>query len=170
MTTARRFALPLLASLAVVSLAACKQKEPEAAATTAAAPEAKEGLKVTDGKFVLPAVSGNPGAAYFVLDNQGMNTVSIAAIAIDGVGKTEIHQTMGGSMKPVDRIDVEAKTPIRFERGALHVMAFDVDGKLKAGESTEMTITFSDGDKLSAPLAIEAAGGGDAMGGMEKHN
>lgn len=167
MIAARRFALPLAASLAVMALGACSKeaKEAEKPAATGA-PEAKEGISVSGGMFMLPAVSGNPGAAYFVLDNQGANTVSIASVAIDGVGKTEIHQTMGGQMKPVDRIDVEPKVAMKFERGGLHVMAFDLDGKLKAGDSTEMTITFSDGDKVSAPLKIEAMGAG-AMGGMK---
>ncbi len=161
MTLARRIALPLAASLAVFSLSACGQsaKEEEKAAASAA-PEAKPGVSVADGTFMLPAVSGNPGAAYFALDNESNNTVSIASIAIAGVGKTEIHQTMGGQMKPVDRVDVEAKTVVKFERGGLHVMAFELDGKLKAGDTAEMTITFTDGDKVSAPLKLEAMGAG----------
>ncbi len=161
MTLARRFVLPLAASLAALSLSACGQsaKEEEKAAASAA-PEAKPGISVADGVFMLPAVSGNPGAAYFALDNESNNTVSIASIAIAGAGKTEIHQTMGGQMKPVDRVDVEAKTVVKFERGGLHVMAFEVDGSLKAGDTAEMTITFTDGDKVSAPLKLEAMGAG----------
>jgi len=160
-TLARRFVLPLAASLAALSLSACGQsaKEEEKAAASAA-PEAKPGISVADGVFMLPAVSGNPGAAYFALDNESNNTVSIASIAIAGAGKTEIHQTMGGQMKPVDRVDVEAKTVVKFERGGLHVMAFEVDGSLKAGDTAEMTITFTDGDKVSAPLKLEAMGAG----------
>lgn len=161
MTLARRFVLPLAASLAALSLSACGQsaKEEEKAAASAA-PEAKPGISVADGVLMLPAVSGNPGAAYFALDNESNNTVSIASIAIAGAGKTEIHQTMGGQMKPVDRVDVEAKTVVKFERGGLHVMAFEVDGSLKAGDTAEMTITFTDGDKVSAPLKLEAMGAG----------
>lgn len=169
MTLARRIALPLAASLAMLSLGACGQaaRDDDKAAPTAA-PDAKPGIAVADGVFLLPAVSGNPGAAYFALDNESNNTVSIASIAIDGVGKTEIHQTMGGQMKPVDRVDVEAKTVVKFERGGLHVMAFDLDGKLKAGDSTEMTVTFTDGDKVSAPLKLEAMGAG-AMDHGDSH-
>jgi copper(I)-binding protein len=155
---ARRFALPLAVSLSLLALGACGQEAKQAEPTATSAPEGKEGVAVTGGTFLMPVVSGNPGAAYFVIDNQSSNTVSIAAIAIDGVGKTEIHQTMGGEMKPVDRIDVEPKVAMKFERGGLHVMAFEVDGKLKAGDTTEMTITFTDGDKASVPLKIEAMG------------
>lgn len=168
MTIARRFALPLAVSFSVLALAACGGAKDEDKAAPTAAPEAKPGIAVSNGKMILPAVSGNPGGVYFTLENSGTNTVSIASIAIDGVGKSEVHQTIGGKMKPVDRLDVEGKTTLKFERGGLHVMAFDLDSKLKAGGTTEMTVTFSDGDKVSAPLMLEAMGAamGD-MGGME---
>ena len=165
MINARRFALPLAISLSLLGLGACGQEAKQAEPTATGAPEAKEGVAVSGGTFMLPVAAGNPGAAYFVLDNQSADTLSVASIAIDGVGKTEIHQTMGGQMQPVDRLDVEPKVAMKFERGGLHVMAFEVDGKLKAGGTTEMTITFLDGDKISAPLKVEAMGA--AAGGMD---
>lgn len=165
MINARRFALPLAVSLSLLVLGACGQEAKQAGPTATGAPETKEGVAVTGGTLLLPVVAENPGAAYFVIDNQSSNTVSIAAVAIDGVGKTEIHQTMGGEMKPVDRLDVEPKVTMKFERGGLHVMAFELGDKLKAGETAEMTITFTDGDKLSVPLKIEAVG--TATGGAD---
>lgn len=165
MFPARRFAAPLALTFAVLSLGACQQAtkdETKAAAT--GAPENKPGISVAEGRLTLPIVAGNPGAAYFLINNESTSSVSLASITIEGVGKTEVHQTMGGSMKPVDRIDVEPKITLKFEQGGLHVMAFEVNGRLKAGEATEMTITFADGDKLSAPLKIEAMGAGSAHG------
>jgi periplasmic copper chaperone A len=43
-------------------------------------------------------------------------------------------------------------------------MAFEVDAQLKAGDTTELTVTFLDGDKISAPLKIEAMGTAAAHG------
>ncbi|MFP5395980.1 MAG: copper chaperone PCu(A)C [Alphaproteobacteria bacterium] len=173
MTIARRFTLSFAASLAVLGLAACSGAKDAEKAEATAAPEAKPGIVISEGRMILPAVSGNPAGAYFTVQNGGPANVSIAAIAIDGVGKTEVHQTTGGQMKPVERVDVNAGTTTKFERGGLHVMAFELDGKLKAGGSTEMTVTFSDGDKVSAPLKLESMGAAmdgmshDAMAGMD---
>lgn len=170
MTIARRFALPLAASFAVLALAACGGAKNEEKAEATAAPEAKPGIAISEGKMILPAVSGNPAGAYFTVENNGDKSVSIASIAIDGVGKAEMHETKGGQMKPVDRLDVAAKSAVKFERGGLHVMGFDLDSKLKAGGITEMTVTFSDGDKVSAPLKLEAMGAATAdhdMSGMD---
>ena len=56
----------LLALSLLTALAGCSGKSPEVAQTNegAAAPETKPGLALSGGKLVLPAVSGNPGAAY----------------------------------------------------------------------------------------------------------
>jgi copper(I)-binding protein len=163
--------MPNLASkgLRALSLAACQQQpaKPKEEAQAAAKPEpdAKPGVAVEGARLVLPAVKGNPGAAYFLLDNRSGGTVMVSAIAIEGAGKAEIHQTVSDSMIPVDRIEVAAGTSLKLEPGKLHAMVSDLSPKLAAGGKTEMTIVFADGDKLSTPLAIEAAGG--AMEGMD---
>jgi len=162
-------ALPLIAAAAVLSLAGCKGSAPapEASQAAAAGPDAKPGLALVDGRLVLPAVSGNPGAAYFTLDNQGKAIASIAAIRIKGAAKAEMHQTLDGQMKPVDRADANPGTALKFEPGNLHVMVFQIDPQLKAGDTTEMTLTFADGDKLSAQIKVEAPGAGGGMAGMD---
>lgn len=165
MTIARRIALPLFALAAVLSVGACKEgpDKPEAAASGSI--EAKPGVKITDARLVLPAVAGNPAAAYLVIDNTTKDMVSIAAVSIQGAAKTEMHTMEGDSMKPVDRVDVEAGTGVRFEPGKLHIMAFELSGDLAAGGETEFTLTFTDGDKTSVPAKIESMSEA-AMGGM----
>jgi copper(I)-binding protein len=159
---ARLIALP-----ALLALAACQQ-QPAKQEAPAAVPEAKPGMALSAGRLVLPAVKGNPGAAYFTLSNSGSGAVSLAAVAIDGAGKAEVHQTMTGTMMPVDQLDIDPGSAVDFKPGALHVMAFDLDPKLAPGGKTEITVTFADGDKLSAELAIESAGQA-AMGAEHDH-
>ena len=113
---------------------------------------------------MLPAVAGNPGAAYFQINNSAGASTVLGAISINGAGKTEVHQTVGDAMNKVDQVEIAPSTSITFEPGKLHVMVFDIGSTLKAGGTTEMTVTFADGDKVSAPLKIEAAGG--SMEGM----
>ncbi len=160
MRHARLIALPLMLALAACQQQQAKQDEP------AAVPEAKPGMAVIGGRLVLPAVKGNPGAAYFKLENTGSGTVSLAAVSIEGAAKAEVHQTMTDTMMPVDQIDVDPGSAVDFRPGELHVMAFDLDPKLAPGGKAELTLTFADGDKLSAALTIESAGSA-AMGGME---
>jgi copper(I)-binding protein len=157
----------LIALSMMFALAACQQ-QPAKQDTTAAAPEAKPGMTLTGGRLVLPAVKGNPGAAYFTLENKGSGAVSLAAVAIEGAARAEVHQSTAETMMPVDSMDIDPGTSVDFKPGELHVMAFELDPNLTAGSKTEVTLTFADGDKLSAMLTIETAGQA-AMGTEHEH-
>ncbi len=47
---------------------------------------------------------------------------------------------------------------VKFAPGGKHVMAMELDDTLAAGETTEVTLTFLGGDKLTFPATILAAG------------
>lgn len=165
MTAFRRIALPLFAMTSVLGVAACQEASDKPEAAASGSIEAKPGVKIGEARLVLPAVAGNPAAAYLVIDNTTKDMVSIAAVSVQGAAKTEMHTMEGDSMKPVDRVDVEAGTTMRFEPGKLHIMVFELSPDLAAGGETEFTLTFTDGDKTSIPAKIESMSDA-AMGGM----
>jgi copper(I)-binding protein len=162
----KRLALTL--SFLVLALAACQQSSQPAeseAAKEALGPETKPGLALSEGRLVLNAVKGNPGAAYFTLANNSGERTEFVAVHIDGVGRAEMHCPCGehGTMLPVANVGVgHAGAPeikLEFKPGGHHVMAFDVNPSLVVGGTTEITLTMADGDKLSAPLKVESPGG-----------
>ncbi len=149
-------------AIALLTLSACKQ---ETAPTAPAAVEAKPGITLSEGRMALPAVKGNPGAAYFTIANKNASgNTAIAAVAVTGAGRAEMHQTKDGVMGKVDVLELEGGNTLKFEPGGLHVMAFDLDGSLAVGGTSELTVTFADGDKASLPLKVEPAGGADHGG------
>lgn len=150
----RHLRIPATA-LAILALAACQQSSEPAGE---AEPDAKPGLSVSDGRLVLPAVEGNPGVAYFTVTNSSPASTSLAAVHVEGVGTAEMHETKGGKMEAIDQVQLEPQGTADFEPGGKHVMLFDLSDELDAGSSTEMTLVFSGGDKLSTPLTIEAPG------------
>ena len=75
-----------------------------------------------------------------------------------------MHESTGGSMEPLSEVPVAAGQAVKFEPGGKHVMLFGLDPALAAGATTEMTLIFAGGDKASAALRIEPAGG--AMASM----
>lgn len=153
-----------LVPVAALALAACQQ---EAKAPTEQNPNAKPGLSARDGILVLPAVKGNPAAAYLSLTNSGEAQAAVAGVSIDAAESAEIHETKGGKMASVDQVDVAPGATVKFERGGLHVMAFGLKPDVAAGSTVEITLTFADGDKLSVPLKVEAVGGAPAHDGAD---
>jgi len=166
MNAPRSFRL-LVVAAAALGLAACNQKAPapqDEASTAAASPETKPGLSLTGGRLILPAVKGNPGAAYFTLINNSDKPVAIAGVDVAGAGMAMLHETkqMEGhsTMGEMSAPELKPGESVAFAPGGKHVMVDDVPEALKPGATIELTITFADGDKLSAPLTIEAPGGG----------
>ena len=99
MTRFSRISAPTRTSLLAGLLAACSGTSPETAqttaaqASTAAAPETKPGLSLSYGRLVLPAVSGNPAAAYFTLTNRSPKPVTVAAVDVAGSMMVMLHET-----------------------------------------------------------------------------
>lgn len=155
---------PIFLAVSLATLSACNQ---QAAKDEAAqpAPEAKPGVTLSEGTLVLPAVKGNPAGGYFTLVNTGDKSVTLAAVSVTGAARAEMHETKGGTMSPLASLEIKPGETVTFERGGKHIMAFELDPALTAGGTSEITLTFADGDKVSAPLKL-AAPGGD-MAGMD---
>ena len=156
----------------LAALAACQQPPSSdsaatEAATEAAGPDARPGIAASDGRMVLPVVAGRPAAVYFSVRNDGAKTATLAGVHVAGAGTAEMHKTEGGTMSAVGSVDLGPGATVEFAPGGYHVMAFDLSDTLKAGETTELTLTFSDGDKLSMPLRIEKMGAGMSASGQD---
>lgn len=166
--------LPLALMLGVSACNKSPSAQQQDAPDTVSGPTAKPGMTLSEGALMLPIVDGRPGAVYFTLANNSSNPVSLVSAYVEGAGKAEMHETVGNSMKPRDKVDLTPGETLRFAPGGLHVMVFGLTPGLKAGGTTELTLTFADGDKISAPLAIKKMGsdpasdmGDDDMAGMQ---
>lgn len=158
-------------SAALLALSGCGgDKAPSPAATSEAAvagPEAKPGLSASGGRLVLPAVPGNPGAAYLTVANGNTSEATVAAVYVSDAERAEMHETKGGAMAPLRTVPVPAGQSVAFAPGGKHVMVFGIAESVKPGGAAELTLTFADGDKLSVPLTVEAPGVMGAMEGMD---
>lgn len=156
--------LAILAPLAALALTACQQ---QAEAPADKNPDGKPGLGASDGMLVLPAVKGNPGAGYFTLNNGSGKAVTLAGVSIEAAQSAEMHETKDGKMSSLDQVDLAPGATVKFAPGGKHVMAFNLKPEIATGSVVEMTLTFSDGDKLSAPLKVMAAGSAIADHGAD---
>ena len=137
-------------ALYLFALAACN-REPKA-------------MYVAEAEVRLPAVKGNPGAAYFTLhggavDERLMSVSSPLAV------RAEMHDmTMDGDVMKMDAIDgglaVPANATVEFKSGGKHVMLFDISPKVEPGDTLPLTLSFASGTTLSTEARAVAAGGG----------
>ncbi len=141
----------LALTVAALAPAACSET-PEQAET---APEAPEGVAVTNARLMLPAVAGNPGAVYFDLENASETNRVIRAVSVAGAGNAMMHT---GDMQEMAQVVTPPGETVKFAPGEQHVMAMDLADTVVPGGQAEVTVTFVGGDKVSFPAEVRAAG------------
>jgi len=141
-------------ALAALGPAACNET-PEQAETGLAAPE---GISVANARLILPAVAGNPGAAYFDVSNAGTTNRVIRAASVAGAGSTMMHTTVEGAMQEATQVVLAPGATVKFEPGGRHVMAMDLADTVTAGSQAEITLTFVGGDEVRFAADVRAAG------------
>lgn len=116
-----------------------------------------------DGAWVrLPAVAGNPGAAYFTLHGGSKEATLLSASAKFAV-RTELHESMKGhsgmmTMAPIKQVPVPAGGKLAFEPGGKHVMLFDIAPTLQPGEKAPIVLTLADGKTITVEAIVVGAG------------
>jgi copper(I)-binding protein len=124
-------------------------------------------ITIDKGYVRLPAVKGQPAAAYFTLHGSGKDNTLIS-VNTEYAIRSEMHESMkmGGmsSMKPVDHLALPADGTIEFKPGGRHLMLYDVNPEMVPGRTMALTFTFSDGTRLQYPALVIAAGDASPKG------
>lgn len=118
---------------------------------------------VTDATVRLPAVKGNPGAAYFTLHG-GDKDRTLVKITSPAVGTAEMHdmKTENGMamMVPIEGgLPLPKGATVSFQSGGKHVMLYDMKPDLKVGDSITLNFEFADGSKENTAAKAVAPGG-----------
>jgi periplasmic copper chaperone A len=143
------------AALALAIAAALPMACSEAPEQAEGAPDAPDGITVANGRLMLPAVAGNPGAVYFDVENSSDRNMIIRAVSVAGAGSAEMHNK---DMQMVLQSAVPPGGSTKFEPGGHHIMAMSLADTVTAGGEAEVTLTFVGGDKVSFPAEVRAAG------------
>jgi copper(I)-binding protein len=130
---------------------------------------AQTGMAQTGGVEVRNAwARGTPagaenGAAYLTLQSPVIDRLT--GVSTPVAKKAELHtmRMEGGIMKMrgLDSIDLPAGQPVTLKPGGAHIMLFDLNRPLRAGETFPLTLQFASGGKREVQVEIEKPG---AMG------
>ncbi len=131
-----------------------------AAALSACAPK---GELRADGAWIrLPAVAGQPGAAYFAVHG-GAKADTLLAVSTPAALKAELHESMKGdhgmmAMAPLKDVAVPAGGELAFAPGGRHVMLFSIGPAVKPGDKVPLTLSFAGGKTLTLQAQVVGAG------------
>ena len=102
-------------------------------------------------------------AAYMLLSNPTDKPVALIAATSPLYSKIEFHRTVmdNGVMRMLqeDSLSIPAKGKIHLQPEGTHMMLFNPQQPLKAGDKVLFTLTFSDQRKLDVMLVVKKATG-----------
>ena len=148
MRVAPLFLLPLIALSA-----ACNQGDPA--------------VSVTDAVVRLPAVPGNPGAAYFTL-RANRTPMRILGVSSPQIQRIELHESemVGGRMRmgPLEDNAFTTEGLKVFEEGGPHAMLFGISPEVRAGGTVRLTFDVDNAPDVTVDVPVQTAGGTDGHG------
>jgi periplasmic copper chaperone A len=141
-------ALGMMTLVAAVALSGC---------------QARQGLQVVDASVRLPANPKGPGVGYFTIKG-GASEDRLLSVTSPLVIRIEMHDSkMHGGMMKMESLDggitVPASGEVKFSEGGKHIMLFNINPSLKAGENVQLNFTFASGTILQAFAPVSAFGG-----------
>ena len=155
----------LLALPLALALAACADDAtPEPTATPDPTPAAPAAGLVADGAYARSAPAGGVSAVYLTLQNGTSAADTLLAAVTVAAGRVEIHQTQDvgdglSGMVPVEGgLAVPAGGTVTMEPGGLHVMLLDLQRELAAGDTLDVELQFSSGDRRTVRAPVRAPG------------
>ncbi|MFG3077658.1 copper chaperone PCu(A)C [Streptomyces sp. NPDC048225] len=144
---------PGLAAVAVIgalALAGCGGQDSDASL----APSGTE-LSV-DSAYIPQPVSDSMAAGFLTITNEGDAADELTSVT-SGAGEVTVHETVGGTMKEVDRIEVPAHGQLVFKSGGNHLMFEKLKQQPKQGQSVAVELHFAHSGPVTVELPVKAA-------------
>ena len=84
-------------------------------------------------------------SGYLTIDNRAALDLTLVGVAVEGAGRAELHtvsQDGDAVMRRVESFTIPARSAVDLAPGGTHLMLFDVNPPLVAGDAAMMTLTF----------------------------
>lgn len=102
-----------------------------------------------------------PSAGYFVAHGGDAGT-QLRGVLTDYALKVEMHESMAHdgmmSMKPLESVEIPAKSTVAFAPGGRHLMLWGVNGTAIGRGKMTLTFLMANGDRLLVDAVIQKPG------------
>jgi periplasmic copper chaperone A len=125
----------------------------------------QSGIMLRDGWVRESSAARTITSGYVTIENRAARDVALVGVAVEGARRAELHTVLENGdavMRRVESVRIPAQSSVELAPGGTHIMLFDVNPPLAAGESAIMTLTFDSKqqatvDAVVRPLAAMSA-------------
>jgi copper(I)-binding protein len=121
--------------------------------------EKQNSVVVVEQAYVRATIPGTShSSSYMAIVNQGETELTLLSASSDISPRIEMHQhTMIDGMmrmRKLDTIIIKSKSRVKLQPSGLHLMIFDVKKPLKAKQSIDLTLNFSNNVSVTIQAPI----------------
>lgn len=108
-----------------------------------------------DSAYVPQPVS-EMAAGFLTVVNKGGAKDELTSVTSDA-GPVSVHETVGQSMREVDRLDVPAHGRLVFESGGNHLMFDKLKRKVRQGDTIDVELHFAASGAVKVAMPVKSA-------------
>jgi copper(I)-binding protein len=109
--------------------------------------------------WARPAMQGENGAVYFLLENHSASADAITGISCEVADAVEIHKGKMEAdvmkMAPVTSVPIDGNGSVEFAPGGYHVMLVSLKQDLKVGDEIDITLHFENYDDMTLKVPVK---------------
>ncbi len=109
-----------------------------------------------DAAYIPQPVSDSMAAGFLTITNEGDAADQLTSVTSEA-GEVTVHETVGGTMKEVDRLEVPAHGQLVFKSGGNHLMFEKLKHRPKQGQSVAVELHFAHSDPVTVKMPVKAA-------------
>ncbi len=109
-----------------------------------------------DAAYIPQPVSDSMAAGFLTITNEGGTADQLTSVTSEA-GEVTVHETVGGTMKEVDRLEVPAHGQLVFKSGGNHLMFEKLKHQPKQGQSVAVELHFAHSDPVTVKMPVKAA-------------
>ncbi|MEU6524535.1 copper chaperone PCu(A)C [Streptomyces sp. NPDC046924] len=142
----RRLSLAAVAVAGALTLAGCGT--PGSGSTTA---------ELSVDSAYMPQPVSDLAAGFLVIDNKGGADDRLTSVSSDIADRVTVHETVDGSMREVDGLDIPAHGRLVLESGGNHLMFEQLKRKPEQGQQVSVELRFAHSDPVTVEMPVKPA-------------
>lgn len=110
--------------------------------------------------WARPALAGNNGAVYFVIENGTSTSDTLLSASTNIASAAEVHMSMEDtngvmSMQMQEAISIPAKGKVEFKTGGLHIMLIGLTKDLNPGDTFTLMLNFEKAGEIALQVDVK---------------
>ncbi|PWI12408.1 hypothetical protein DIZ27_02285 [Streptomyces sp. NWU339] len=105
----------------------------------------------------MPQPVSDLAAGFLVISNKGGADDRLTSVSSDIAERVTVHETVDGSMREVDGLDIPARGSLVLESGGNHLMFEQLKRKPKQGQKVSVELRFAHSDPATVEIPVKPA-------------